>query len=308
MRRSWFHLVLVLAMLPLLACNCAMLEGLFQGITSPTVEPTMEAPPPSGPPPTLVVQSRPTFPAITLDELDVPLVITNPSAETRQGEPVTSGLPIPRQLALIDLANLRILDPDGNPVPAQFTPLARWGGAPDAGSAAIRWLLLDFQVDVAAGGSATYRLQGAGGPLPSFPTLNITDGADAVTIDTGAAVFSLSKTDGGLTGPGLSAPIYGGVREPGGGEYTSTGSVQVSIELSGPLRASVKVKGTLGAGLNLRAEPATSARLVGNAKEGSELLVLEGPEEGADFVWWKLRAPDGTEGWGAADWLVLKGE
>jgi hypothetical protein len=72
--------------------------------------------------------------------------------------------------------------------------------------------------------------------------------------------------------------------------------------------ATVVVQGTLGAGLNLRAEPNTNAGLVGNAKEGTELLVLEGPQEGAEFVWWKLRAPNGAEGWGAADWLVLKGE
>jgi hypothetical protein len=249
-RRSWLRLVLLLAMLPLLACNCAMLEELLQDIGPATVGPTMVAPPPTGPAPTLVLQPRPTFPAITLDELDVPLIITNPTAEPRQSEPITSGLPIPRQLGLSDLTSLRVLGPDGTPVPGQFTPLARWGGAPDDSTAAIRWLLLDFQADVPAGGSATYRLQATGGPLPSFPTLNITDGADAVTIDTGAAVFSLSKSDGGLTAPGLSAPIYGRVRELGGGEHTSARPVQVSIELSGPMRASVKVKGTLGAGLD----------------------------------------------------------
>jgi hypothetical protein len=249
-RRSWFHLVLVLAMLPLLACNCAMLEGLLQGISPPTVETTAVAPPPAGPLPTLVLQPRPTFPSIALDELDVPLIVTNPSALPRQAEPVTSGLPLPRQLGLTDVTKLRLLDPDGTPVPAQFTPLARWGGAPDDGSAAIRWLLLDFQANVPAGGTTTYRLRGTGGPAPPLPTLNVTDGADAVTIDTGVAVFSVSKRDGGLTAPGLSAPMFGRIRESGGGEYTAGGPVEVSVELSGPLRASVKVKGSHGGGLD----------------------------------------------------------
>lgn len=70
--------------------------------------------------------------------------------------------------------------------------------------------------------------------------------------------------------------------------------------------ATVVVQNTLGAGLNLRAEPSTGARLVTNVKEGAKLTVLEGPEEGNGYVWWKLQTGDGQEGWGAEDWLVLK--
>ncbi len=250
-RRLWYTLVVL--MLPLLACDCAALEGLLelaQGTRGPSPgEATPAVMAPTGPIPTLAPRPRPTFPVISLDELDVPLIITNPASAPRQSEPVTSGLPIPRQLALTDVTNLRLLGPDGSPVPAQFTTLARWGGAPDDSTAAVRWLLLDFQADVPAGGTATYRLQGSGGPAPPFPTLSISDGAEAVTVDTGAGVFSVSKADGGLTGPGLSAPIYGRVREPGGAEHVSAGPVQVSVELSGPMRASVKVKGTYSGGL-----------------------------------------------------------
>ncbi len=72
--------------------------------------------------------------------------------------------------------------------------------------------------------------------------------------------------------------------------------------------ATVVVQGTTGAGLNLRAQPTTEARLVGSAKEGDTLTVVEGPEEADGYVWWKLRTADGKEGWGAADWLVLKTE
>lgn len=72
--------------------------------------------------------------------------------------------------------------------------------------------------------------------------------------------------------------------------------------------AMVVVQGTLGAGLNLRAEPSTSGKVVTNLKEGTVLVVLEGPTEAGGYVWWKVRAPDGTEGWGAANWLALKTE
>jgi hypothetical protein len=72
--------------------------------------------------------------------------------------------------------------------------------------------------------------------------------------------------------------------------------------------AMVVVQGTLGAGLNLRAEPSTGGRVIANAREGTVLMVLEGPQEANNYTWWKLRAPDGSEGWGAGEWLVLKTE
>ncbi len=72
--------------------------------------------------------------------------------------------------------------------------------------------------------------------------------------------------------------------------------------------ALVVVQGTQGAGLNLREQPSTTGKVAGKAREGTVLTVLEGPTEADDYVWWKLRAPDGAEGWGAANWLVLKTE
>lgn len=72
--------------------------------------------------------------------------------------------------------------------------------------------------------------------------------------------------------------------------------------------ALVIVQGTAGAGLNLRTEPGTGAQVVVNAREETVLTVVEGPQEAGGYTWWKLRTPDGKEGWGAANWLVLKTE
>ena len=174
--------------------------------------------------------------------LNVPLTVWETAGLARSDEPVTSGLPIPRNINLTDLSTLRLLDGSGAPVPCQFTPLARWGGSPDDGSTPVRWLLLDFQAEVAANGVATYRLVDSGGAGPSFPTLTVTDGAGAVTVDTGAATFSISKSDGNLTMPGLTVPLTGRARS-GSGEYSTAGPVAVSVALHGPLRASVQVKG-----------------------------------------------------------------
>jgi hypothetical protein len=128
-------------------------------------------------------------------------------------------------------------------VPAQFTPLARWGGAPENGSKAVKWLLVDFQADVPASGSGLYRLVDTGGAAPTYPTLNVIDGATAVTVNTGAAQFSLSKTDGGLSAPHLLEPLFGQAIAPGSTVYSTTGPVTVTVALSGPMRVSVHLQG-----------------------------------------------------------------
>ena len=55
------------------------------------------------------------------------------------------------------------------------------------------------------------------------------------------------------------------------------------------------------------------ARLLGmlteyTVRDGTEFTVLEGPEHANGYTWWKLEAADGTQGWGAANWLRLKTE
>jgi len=191
--------------------------------------------------------------------LDVTLTVSNSLGSARIGEPVTSGVPIPRDVNLIDLGPLRLLDGSGQPIAAQFTPLARWGGsaglttggstglttgsAPDDTSQPVRWLLLDFQADVPANTAASYRLVGGGTGMPTYPTLSVTDTTSAVAVDAGSAQFSISKTDGRLTGPHLATPLVGRAIGPGGAVYTTTGPVTVTVRLTGPMRVSVHVRG-----------------------------------------------------------------
>ncbi|MGD9101147.1 MAG: hypothetical protein PVF45_11765, partial [Anaerolineae bacterium] len=174
--------------------------------------------------------------------LNVPLQVHNPLDRARSDEPVTSGLPLPRDLGMAEPSQLRLVDADGNPVPAQFTPLARWGGAPDDPSAPLRWVLIDFQASVGPQDTAYYFLQ-AGGPGPQPPhALSVHDGAEALTIDTGVARFSVNKADGGLSGPGLGGPLFG--RAHSGSTYETSGPVTVRVALEGPMRVSVHVRGT----------------------------------------------------------------
>jgi hypothetical protein len=245
MKRTRLYALLAPLMIGLLACQCTLLEG----IGPSPAQPTATVAPTRVPQSTPQTEQRPTFPSVSLDELDLPLVVTNQLSGPRRAEPVTSGMPIPRELGLTGVTGLRLLGPDGDAVPAQFTPLARWGAGPEDDGAAIRWLLVDFQADVPAGAQAVYRLQEAGASEPSFPVLSVTETDDAVTVDTGAAVFVLSGEDGSLSGTGLSSPAYSVVREPGGAEHVSRGPVELTVRLSGPMRASIEVKGTYREGL-----------------------------------------------------------
>ncbi|MEM7029042.1 MAG: SH3 domain-containing protein [Chloroflexota bacterium] len=71
----------------------------------------------------------------------------------------------------------------------------------------------------------------------------------------------------------------------------------------------VRVLGTEGIGVSLRAGPGRNNARVGIAEEDEAitLLVIDGPrtdENLEDFIWWFVRHPDGTEGWVVQDFIV----
>lgn len=75
---------------------------------------------------------------------EIALTVAEPSGVARSDWPVTSGVPL-AQGELRSHLQTALFDADGQEIPLQTEVLARW---PDG---TIRWLLLDFQVDVAAG-------------------------------------------------------------------------------------------------------------------------------------------------------------
>jgi hypothetical protein len=64
-----------------------------------------------------------------------------------------------------------------------------------------------------------------------------------------------------------------------------------------------QVVNTEGVGVTVRGGPSTSNAPLTIANERVVLLVLEGPVEANDFLWWEIRLPDGTEGWVAGDFI-----
>ena len=107
----------------------------------------------------------------------------------RIGEPITSGVPLPRG-ALADVTACRLLR-DGVEVPAQFRAAGLW--RPDT---SIQWLLVDTQADVAASATAKYVLEyGPGVKAAATPqaAVRVAEDDTGYTVTTGAATFRVSK-------------------------------------------------------------------------------------------------------------------
>jgi SH3-like domain-containing protein len=64
------------------------------------------------------------------------------------------------------------------------------------------------------------------------------------------------------------------------------------------------VTGTEGFDLRLRAGPGLSFVTLRIVKEGSRLVVLDGPETVDELTWWRVRDEDDVVGWVVEDYLI----
>ncbi len=123
----------------------------------------------------------------------VPLQIRDNSGVARRDWPVSSGVPLPVGVA-DKVAQLRLTDASGREIPVQFTPLSRYGARDNS----LRWVLLDFQVDMPANGEVTLYLRNDRPAQPVTAPIRITETEQTITVDTGGLVTSISRRDGSL--------------------------------------------------------------------------------------------------------------
>lgn len=193
--------------------------------------------------------------------LNIPLTVTNPSQDLdRVSEPVSTGVPLPESSQIEDVAALGLRTAEGHPVPVQFRVLARWHGTPEDQSKPIKWVLVDFQADVPAGGRTTYFLVDEGPPAPGDNQVRVESSESHIIVDTGQAQFTIDRRffnffdSVSLKNADLGRPIT--VLEQmgkGGLELTdSDGKLfdsltqppeVIEIEERGPLRTVVRVRG-----------------------------------------------------------------
>jgi hypothetical protein len=196
--------------------------------------------------------------------VSIPLTIKEYSGITRINEPVTSGVPLKESDNIRDINNLRVEDGSGNPIPAQFKVLSRWKGTPADISKPIKWLLVDFQVNVDSSNSIVYYLKNTGSYNPNS-NLALTQDSNQVIVSTGSAQFKINKNnfnlfdevrldlnsdqnytiDEQIISPSLNNGPVVVDDDIGNTEYrsTSVAPIEVVIEENGPLKIVVKVSG-----------------------------------------------------------------
>jgi len=166
----------------------------------------------------------------------------------RRAEPATVGVPLPRG-AVRDPSRLALTDAAGRSLPLQTEILDRWSDT------SVRWLLLDFALDVDARAETLLTLGEAapGGTRPhaSPHALELRDTPSGVFVDTGPVHFALA--------PGTAFPFRsvrsGGVEllernsalrcRDGHGRTWTARTDRLEVETAGPLRATVRLDGAL---------------------------------------------------------------
>ena len=113
----------------------------------------------------------------------VTIEVKNPDGPACESWPILVGVPFPKG-ALQSAVQVRLLGPDGRERPSQVKSVATWAPGKNA---SIRWVHLDFQADVTAGGTAKYQVEFGKGVKRQAVTrpLKATETLDQIEIDTG---------------------------------------------------------------------------------------------------------------------------
>ena len=189
----------------------------------------------------------------------VKLTVTEPSGVARKGWPVTSGIPF-AQGALRDHEASALFGPDGKQMPLQTEVLATW---PDG---SVRWLLLDFQVDLKLNEKKVFELlHGAGVTRsPIVKPVRVEKEDNAIRVNTGPLEFwlhpnsfvFLDEVKFDLNGDGRFADeevllrnampgicVVDEQGKPFGDIIAHSRPAQIAIEQAGPLRACARIEG-----------------------------------------------------------------
>lgn len=190
---------------------------------------------------------EPSLKAASVSNERITLTVTESEGVSRFGQPVTSGIPLP-QGHLWKSSEVRLSSPTGEEIPLQTTVLSRW---PDG---SVRWLLLDFQLDLPASEQSEITLEyGHAVSRSDLSDMVIADDSETVTIDTGSLRMTLGKTAPLIRSVVVDGEHWDGVSDPElvirGAEALSIGTARspygVMVEEAGPNRVVVRVRGEL---------------------------------------------------------------
>jgi hypothetical protein len=176
------------------------------------------------------------------DPPPIPVLVREPAGVARRRAPAVAGLPFPRGRVPADQA-FSLFDGD-NEIPLQVTPLVQEHGT-------LRWVLLDFQLDLGANEARKLELRPKPGKAAPDPPLRVTESADAIEVDTGPLGFVISRSQPfallhavKLRGREIARGGELEVVESGPEKACPAGKPRaVSLEYRGPLRVTIRVDG-----------------------------------------------------------------
>jgi len=186
----------------------------------------------------------------------LPLKVYETAGVGRVAWPITQGIPF-ADGQLRRGAQVSVIDGTGTPLPTQATCLATWNKE----CAWVKWLLIDFQCDLAAGETKELFVEYGQGVEPPPPTLPVSVARHnrRTRIDTGKLRLELRHNSPDflaaccvLSADGWRNILRGGpgphlyLSETDGTVYDSVSaapSSRLAVEDEGPLRASVAIKG-----------------------------------------------------------------
>ncbi len=183
--------------------------------------------------------------------IEMVLPVSNTTDKDLIAWPTKTGIPFAEgELGSAD--NLQVIGPDGEEILTQATVLSRW---PDN---SVKWLLLEFMVNIPAGQSIDFKLCYGNGVSKSTNDLSlVTETLDGIEINTGPLKLKIDPMNVKLPGEIWVNPdgfftedhkvMAGGeaiLTMPGGEEYSSAGKAEVvRIESAGPVRATIYIQG-----------------------------------------------------------------
>ncbi|MBM3476246.1 MAG: hypothetical protein FJX75_23485 [Armatimonadetes bacterium] len=210
------------------------------------------------------LRARVSAPTDPPKPIRIPVTVAEPTAQARKAWPVASGVPLPDGV-LLDPQRCRVLNPAGEPIAAQFTPLAWWGDG-----ASVKWLLVDFLTDTQPGQAAAYTLECNVAPTPVEASVQVKAaqverdpsgplGSAPLPVEIDTGPLHLTLGEGGLA-PFADVMVNGmfladadakacgfELTGPDGTVYSSALAPpdSVTVEDRGPIRTTVCVKGKL---------------------------------------------------------------
>lgn len=120
------------------------------------------------------------------DPYTVELSVQESAGVSREREPISGGVPLPRGMFKQDQA-FALKKEDGSVLPCQISPLVV---EPDG---TLTWILLDFQDAIKAGTTNRYQLQAIRSAEKCESSLVFKDGPEEIRVDTGRISFAISR-------------------------------------------------------------------------------------------------------------------